>query len=85
MSTTEGRRPDHADVDLTDAQWRKASVSGGNGGGCVEFADVGDNAIAVRDSKDPSGPVLLFTRHELWCMLTGAKAGEFDDMARRAD
>lgn len=86
MSTTEGRQPiDRDGVDLTNAVWRKAAASGGNGGGCFEFAEAGADVIALRDSKDPEGPVLLYTRHELWCMLEGAKAGEFDDMARRAD
>lgn len=87
MSTTEGRRQpiDRDEVDLTDAAWRKAKASGGNGGGCFELAEASGDVIALRDSKDPAGPVLLFTRHELWCMLDGAKAGEFDDMARRAD
>jgi hypothetical protein len=84
MSTTEGRQPiDRDGVDLTKAVWRKAAASGGNGGGCMEFAPVAEDVIAVRDSKDAAGPVLLFSRHEVWCMLDGAKAGEFDDLARR--
>ena len=40
--------------------WRKASYSGGNGGECVEVASTGHLLIAVRDSKDPSGPNLTF-------------------------
>jgi hypothetical protein len=39
--------------------WRKASYSAGNGGGCVEVASPG-GAIAVRDTQDRSGPVLMF-------------------------
>jgi hypothetical protein len=34
--------------------WRKSSASGGDGGNCVEVASIG----AVRDSKNPAGPVL---------------------------
>jgi hypothetical protein len=41
-----------------DLPWRKSSRSGSDGGECVELAGV-DNAVAVRDSKDPGGPVLL--------------------------
>jgi hypothetical protein len=47
---------------------------------CVEVAAI-DGGIAVRDSKDPAGPVLHFTRGEILAFLQGAKAGEFDDMA----
>jgi hypothetical protein len=36
--------------------------------------------VAVRDSKDPDGPVLLYTRAEWRAFLHGAKAGEFDDL-----
>ena len=47
-------------MDLSDAQWRKSSRSGGGGdGNCVEVAFVSE-AVAVRDSKDPGGPALAF-------------------------
>jgi Domain of unknown function (DUF397) len=46
-------------VDLSRAQWRKTSYSG-NSGNCVEVADLGQ-AVAVRDSKEPEGPVLVLT------------------------
>lgn len=45
-------------MDLTDVTWRKASRSGENGGNCVELAGL-RGTVAVRDSKDPDGPVLL--------------------------
>ncbi|MER7166688.1 DUF397 domain-containing protein [Micromonospora sp. NPDC000207] len=48
-------------MDLTNARWRKSSRSGSNGGACVEVAGNLPGAVAVRDSKDPSGPVLSFT------------------------
>lgn len=41
--------------DPTTMRWRKSSYSSGQGGNCVELASVG----AVRDSKNPTGPVLL--------------------------
>ncbi|MDM4723167.1 DUF397 domain-containing protein [Micromonospora sp. WMMA1363] len=47
-------------VDTTTAKWRKSSRSG-NQGNCVEVADNLLDVVAVRDSKDPDGPVLVFT------------------------
>ena len=41
---------------------------------------LGDGTVGLRDSKDPVGPVLTFTRGELRAFLEGAKAGEFDDL-----
>jgi hypothetical protein len=64
-------------MDLSRLNWRKASYSGGNGGGCVEIASL-LGAVAVRDSKDPDGPVLAFTAAE-WKMLTRrVKSGRLD-------
>ena len=45
---------------LSNARWRKSTRSGTNGGGCVEVADNLPGVVAVRDSKDPAGPVLTF-------------------------
>lgn len=63
-------------VDLDQAQWRKSTRSGGNGD-CVEFAEV-DGVVALRDSKDPSGPVLIFTPSEWSAFTGGVRDGEFD-------
>jgi hypothetical protein len=68
-----------ATVDLSHAAWRKSSYSGANGS-CVEVADVPGTTrdrsenrhlpgIAVRDSKDPGGPVLILTAGQ-WRALT---------------
>ncbi|WP_149260592.1 DUF397 domain-containing protein [Actinomadura sp. K4S16] len=51
-------------MDLKNAKWRRASRSLSNGGECVELAEV-TGAVAVRDSKDPDGPVLLVSRAAL--------------------
>jgi hypothetical protein len=48
-------------MDISNVTWRKASYSGGNGGECVEVASNGNAVVAVRDSKDPNGPKLVFT------------------------
>ena len=59
--------------------WRKAQLSTNNGA-CVEVASVAGK-IALRDSKDPYGPMLLYTPTEFNAFLDGAKKGEFDDLA----
>jgi hypothetical protein len=64
-------------VDLTRAQWRKARASQANGE-CVEVAFVAD-VVAMRDSKDKTGPVLVFTASEWAAFKGGVQAGEFDN------
>jgi hypothetical protein len=64
-------------VDLANATWRKSSRSGSQGA-CVEVARLGDGSVAVRDSKDPGGAVLVFTPAEWDAFIGGAKDGEFD-------
>jgi hypothetical protein len=68
--------------DLSRVTWRKSSHSNSSGGSCVEAAvltrTAGDHDIAVRDSKDPHGPVLTFAACE-WRDFTAAiKAHELD-------
>jgi Domain of unknown function (DUF397) len=65
-------------MDLSRAEWRKSSWSGGNGGDCVEVARNLSGAVAVRDSKDPDGPTLTFTPDEWVAFTAGIKTGEFD-------
>ena len=63
---------------LNAATWKKGSRSNGNGGNnCVEVAFL-DAAVAVRDSKDRSGPALVFTSAEWTAFVNSAKDGEFD-------
>jgi hypothetical protein len=62
--------------DFSQAIWRKSSRSGDNGGQCVEIA-FGDRAVGVRDSKDKSGPVLVFTRREWAAFLTTTRTETF--------
>jgi len=63
---------------ITGVAWRKSSRSGALGN-CVEVAPVGDD-IAVRNSRFPSGPALVYTRAEIAAFVAGAKDGEFDDL-----
>ncbi len=60
-------------MDLTGAVWRKASRSGNNGGNCVEVADNLPGVIAVRDSKDPDGPVLRFSGSDWAAFVAGIR------------
>jgi hypothetical protein len=58
-------------IDLNAAVWRKSTRSGGNGGECVEVALNLPGIVAIRDSKDPSGPVLR-VRPEAWASFADA-------------
>jgi hypothetical protein len=61
-------------MDLTRAEWRKSSRSGDNGGNCVEVARNLPDLVAVRDSKNPHGPVLLVSRDEWARFITRLRA-----------
>lgn len=64
-------------MDLSRAVWRKSTRSNANGQ-CVEVADNLTDVVAVRDSKDQTGPALVFTPGEWRAFVEGVKAGEFD-------
>jgi Domain of unknown function (DUF397) len=55
--------------------WRRSSRC--ETGACVEMARIG-GTIAIRDSKDVAGPVLIFSAEEWAAFLAGARNGEFD-------
>ena len=59
--------------------WRKSSASNPSGD-CIEVAALDSGAIAVRNSRDPQGPALVYTRAEIDAFIKGAKDGEFDDL-----
>jgi hypothetical protein len=62
---------------LTGATWIRSSRSGPTGGNCVEVAFLADGQIAMRNSRHPQGPALIFTRSEWDAFLGGARGGEF--------
>jgi hypothetical protein len=64
---------------LTGVTWRKSKHSG-QIGNCVETASLDSGEVAVRNSRYPSGPALIFTRDEMAAFLAGAKDGEFDHL-----
>jgi hypothetical protein len=63
--------------DETSVQWRKSSRSGGDSGQCVQVAQL-CGTVGIRDSKNPSGPVLRLRRDELASLLHDIKAGDLD-------
>lgn len=66
-------------MDLADVSWRKSSRSGAVGN-CVEVAKLTNGEIAVRNSRFPDGPALVYTPAEIAAFVAGAKDGEFDDI-----
>lgn len=63
-------------IEPSKLKWRKAQSSVNNGA-CVEVAHA-DGMVAVRDSKNPAGHVLTYTRDEWTAFLDGAKRGDFN-------
>jgi hypothetical protein len=65
------------DSDLSRAVWHKSTFSNGNGGNCVETCTLPDGGRAVRHSKHPDGPKLIFAPAEWQAFIAGVKVGEF--------
>jgi hypothetical protein len=66
------------DASTLPVAWQKGTRSG-SGGNCAEVASVGD-AVFIRDSKNPTGPALCYTRLEWEALRDGVKDGEFDNI-----
>lgn len=59
--------------------WKKSRHSA-PGGNCVEVAALPGGDFAVRNSRHPEGPALVYTREEMAAFIGGAKDGDFDAM-----
>lgn len=66
-------------IDLSEAPWRKSSYSNGQAN-CVEAASVrpGSNLVAVRDSKAPVSPALIFARSAWRTFTASVKAAHIE-------
>ena len=64
---------------LMMARWRKSQASNPSGS-CVEIAELPGCTVAVRNSRDKSGPALVYPRAELAAFLLGIKTGELDGL-----
>ncbi|HLK00496.1 MAG TPA: DUF397 domain-containing protein [Streptosporangiaceae bacterium] len=68
------------EAELGNVTWLKSQYSNATGE-CVELAMLPGGEIAMRNSRFPGGPVLVYTQGEIRAFLAGAKDGEFDHVA----
>jgi Domain of unknown function (DUF397) len=66
-------------TDLRDVTWRKSRHSNSQGT-CVELASLPGGEIALRNSRHPDSPALVYTPAEIDAFIRGVKDGEFDDL-----
>jgi hypothetical protein len=78
LSTAKNGKITLSESERAGLSWIKAQASTYNGA-CVEVASAAGR-IAMRDSKDPNGAVLVYTNAEFGAFLDGARNGEFDGL-----
>jgi hypothetical protein len=66
------------ELQLRNLRWRKATRSTGNGA-CVEVTPA-MGRVAVRDSKNPSGGILLYSATAWQSFLAEAKGSAVDTL-----
>ncbi|WP_322761983.1 DUF397 domain-containing protein [Frankia sp. Cr2] len=64
---------------LPQVTWQKSQRSNSQGN-CVEMARLSSDTVAVRNSRHPEGPALIYTRDEIEALVLGAKDGDFDNL-----
>ena len=69
-------------ADLPDARWYKSRSSSPQGN-CVELAALPGEQIAMRNSRHPDGPVLIFTKAQLKDLVDSVKHGSLDHLLPR--
>jgi hypothetical protein len=62
---------------LQGVTWQKSRRSNSQGN-CVELAELPTGQIAIRNSRCPEGPALVYTRAEIEALILGVKDGDFD-------
>ncbi|MEU9357233.1 DUF397 domain-containing protein [Streptomyces sp. NPDC051840] len=72
-----------AATELRGVVWQKSRHSNSQGS-CVEFAKLPGGNVAMRNSRHPDGPALVYTPAEIEALLLGVKDGEFDHLATGA-
>lgn len=66
-------------TDLDGLVWQKSGRSNSTGN-CVEMAQLSGGDVALRNSRHPDGPALIYTRAEIAALVQGAKDGDFDNL-----
>jgi Domain of unknown function (DUF397) len=64
---------------LQGVTWQKSRRSNPSGN-CVECAPLPDGSVAVRNSRDPEGPALIYTPGEIEAFILGVRDGDFDNL-----
>ncbi|MFJ2264274.1 DUF397 domain-containing protein [Streptomyces sp. NPDC087844] len=67
------------DSSTLDVKWQSTSTGDGN---CFEFAALGDGRTAVRQSKAPQGPALIYSPGEVAALIAAAKSGQLDQFSQ---
>ncbi|MFH8464130.1 DUF397 domain-containing protein [Streptomyces sp. NPDC017991] len=67
------------DSSTLDVEWQSISTGDGN---CFEFAALGDGRTAVRQSKAPQGPALVYSPGEVAALIAAAKSGQLDQFGQ---
>jgi len=65
--------------ELQGVTWQKSGRSNPSGN-CVECAALPDGGVAVRNSRDPQGPALIYTPSEIEAFILGVRDGDFDNL-----